>query len=246
VVKEVAELRSSVSDMAEKLRKRSEYLTAFASGVSHEFKTPLAAIKGAMEIIGEHGSDMDPFVLQKFQNNIKQDLDRLERLVFRLLSLARAEAVRPTGVERTEAISLIRELAERTMEKNPGFSVILETESKKLELALEPDVLETVILNLLDNSRESGAGKVIIFAGNDNKVGFLEIKDDGPGILEEDVDKIFTPFYTSRRSSGGTGLGLSLARTLLGSYRGKLELVARPAVFKITVPLVLLSVPQST
>ncbi|MDR1309905.1 MAG: HAMP domain-containing histidine kinase [Deltaproteobacteria bacterium] len=237
VVREVAELRASVSDMAERLTRRSDYLKAFASGVSHEFKTPLAAIKGAMELIGEHGQDMAPVTFQKFADNIRQDLDRLERLVGRLLALARAEAIRPTGGERTEARGLVLALSGRLSSLHPGFSVRLLPGPDSLDLAIDRDVLETVLLNLLDNSRENGANEAEITLSSEDGLGLLTVRDDGPGIKPGDEEKIFSPFHTSRKHQGGTGLGLSLARTLLAPYLGQLSLLGPPAVFRLSAPL---------
>ncbi|MDR2367212.1 MAG: hypothetical protein LBF58_03745 [Deltaproteobacteria bacterium] len=237
VVREVAELRASVSEMADRLSRRSDYLKAFAAGVSHEFKTPLAAIKGAMEIIGEHGRDMDPATFGKFADNVRQDLERLERLVGRLLALARAEAISPTGEEKTEAVGLAAALAERLRELHPGFSVTLAPGPGSLWLSINRDVLETVLLNLLDNARENGAREATIGLSAEGDRGAIVVGDDGPGIKEGDEEKIFEPFHTGRKKEGGTGLGLALARTLLSPYQGELTFLGRPARFLIKAPL---------
>ncbi|MDR1051428.1 MAG: HAMP domain-containing histidine kinase [Deltaproteobacteria bacterium] len=240
VVREVADLRASVSEMAERLGRRSDYLKAFASGVSHEFKTPLASIKGAMELLGEHGRDMAPEVFQKFAGNMGLDLDRLERLVARLLALARAEALSPTGAEKCRAADLAGALAARVMSAHPGFEVAVEgpgAGGDPLELAIDRDVLETVLVNLLDNSRENGAGRAVVSLGRTADQGSITVSDDGPGLGPGDEEKIFTPFFTTRKNKGGTGLGLSLARTLLTPYSGRLDYAGPPAVFVVTAPL---------
>ncbi|UQZ89818.1 two-component sensor histidine kinase [Deltaproteobacteria bacterium Smac51] len=239
VVRELAELRAVVADMAERLRRRSDYLKAFASGVSHEFKTPLTSIKGAMELISEHGSSMDEATRIRFENNIKNDLDRLEKLVMRLLALARAEAVDPAGDDRANAIELSQNLVAHYRQQ--GFTVGLETSLDSLELSVSTDVLETVLRNLIDNSRDSGADRIKLEIGLDGlqKNGIIRSTDNGPGIPPEAVDSIFKPFFTTRKNSGGTGLGLSLARTLLLPYRGELQWAGNDpgAVFIVTLPL---------
>ncbi|MDR2300896.1 MAG: HAMP domain-containing histidine kinase [Deltaproteobacteria bacterium] len=236
-VKEVAELRSNVSDMTERLARRSDYLKAFAAGVSHEFKTPLAAIKGSMELIGEHGPSMDPATLGKFAENITLDLERLERLVGRLLALARAEALSPTGEEKTEAGELVRALADRLAAIYPDFKVSVTGTMDALALSIDPDVLETVLVNLLDNARENGAREARVSFSVLGEMGAIKVQDDGPGLNEGEEEKIFAPFYTGRKGQGGTGLGLSLARTLLSPYSGELTFLERPAVFLIKAPL---------
>jgi signal transduction histidine kinase len=237
VVREVAELRASVSEMADRLRRRSDYLKAFASGVSHEFKTPLAAIKGTMEIIGDHGQNMEPATFGKFADNIRLDLERLERLVSRLLALARAEALTPSGDEKTEVTELVKILSEHLESLHPGFRVKLKPLNPNLVLAIDRDVLETVLVNLLDNSRENGATEATVTWSFKGDKGYIQVEDNGPGLKDGEEDIIFQPFYTGRKNQGGTGLGLSLARTLLSPYLGKLSFIDRPAIFLIEAPL---------
>jgi signal transduction histidine kinase len=236
-VREVADLRASVLAMAERLKRRSDYLKAFASGVSHEFKTPLAAIKGAIELLGEHGRDMSTDDFARFSGNITLDLERLERLVGRLLALARAEAISPTRTEKTLAASLVSSLAERYQATHRQIAIKCLDNTINLEMAIDSDVLETVLLNLFDNSRESGATEITVSYARQGEVGSITVSDNGPGLTPEAAEKIFTPFYTTHQNRGGTGLGLSLARTLLTPYMGRLDYVGPKAVFRITAPL---------
>ena len=238
-VRELAELRAVVADMAERLRRRSDYLKAFASGVSHEFKTPLTSIKGAMELLGEHGGDMDQATRTRFENNIRGDLDRLERLVTRLLALARAEARTEADGDRTEVKGLVERLADHY--RSLGFEIEFEAPPGPLELSVSQDALETVLRNLLDNSQMAGATRSAIELSLDGfqRFGIIRVSDNGPGIPEGAAESIFTPFFTTRKNAGGTGLGLSLARTLLGPYRGELAFLGNDpgAVFSLTLPL---------
>jgi len=240
VVRELAELREVVGDMAERLRHRSDYLKAFASGVSHEFKTPLTSIKGAMELLGEHGREMDEATRSRFENNIRADLERLERLVGRLLTLARAEAkAEESGSgEEVEAVELLKRLAGHY--RDLGYTVEINGPAD-LKLAASPDVLETVIRNLLDNSRDAGASlsRVELSLDQSRRDGLICLEDDGPGIPAELAESIFSPFFTTRKNEGGTGLGLSLARTLLTPFRGELQLLEseQGAAFAIILPL---------
>ena len=241
MVRELAELRMVVADMAGRLRHRSDYLKAFASGVSHEFKTPLTSIKGALELLGEHGQTMDQATRARFEGNIRADLDRLERLVARLLTLARAEAQAeeaPAKTDRTDLGPLLGSLSEHYQAQ--GYQVELEL-PERLELAVAPDVLETVLRNLFDNSRDAGATISFVEAEIDREAGTGEIyvSDNGPGISDELLQSIFRPFFTTHPNQGGTGLGLSLARTLLTPSRGELHLTegGPGATFVIILPL---------
>ncbi|MDR1608377.1 MAG: HAMP domain-containing histidine kinase [Deltaproteobacteria bacterium] len=236
MVKEIFELRASVLEMARRLGKRSDYLKAFSSGVSHEFKTPLSSIKGALEILFDDSQEMEPEVRRRFEGNVQKDLERLEGLAKRLLALARAEAQEPTGQERVEAGALVLALARRFQDKYPDFLVTSQG-AGEVWLAMTAEDLETILVNLWENSRENGATlvEVAVLAKGDR--GIVEVRDNGRGLTSQEAEKIFAPFYTTRKNQGGTGLGLSLARTLLAPYRGELIWVGEPAIFRLTVPL---------
>lgn len=226
VVSELAELRLVVAEMADKLRHRSDYLKAFASGVSHEFKTPLTSIKGAVELLSEHSQAMSPETRARFESNILGDLERLERLVSRLLALARAEAQAeafPGKDSQTEVVELVSSLKDHYHQL--AYALCIEP-SPPLTAAVARDILETVMRNLIDNSRDVGATSSFVEFEVDPLSQRIDIFicDNGPGIPAELADSIFEPFFTTRKNKGGTGLGLSLARTLLAAHKADLDL----------------------
>ena len=241
VARELAELRAGVAEMAVRLSRRSEYLKAFASGVSHEFKTPLTSIRGAMELMADHRADMKPETRTRFEANILADINRLERLVGRLLSLARAEARAegPMENERTDVSGLADRLA--GLYREQGFMILVESPSEPLFLTAPEDILETVIRNLFDNSRNAGAtaAAIELYADLARGQGVIAVIDNGPGIPPENAASIFEPFFSTRKNKGGTGLGLALARTLLAPHRGDIFWDGNEpgAVFIITLPL---------
>jgi signal transduction histidine kinase len=105
---------------------------------------------------------------------------------------------------------------------------------------IAPEILETVFTNLLDNSRQNGADRVDIKAGRSNGHLSVTVVDNGQGISPANVDKIFTPFFTTHRDQGGTGLGLGIVRSLLKAYGGDISLDAgaNGATFRVTIPAV--------
>ena len=114
-------------------------------------------------------------------------------------------------------------------------------ETPPLLVASPRDVLETVLRNLADNSREVGAKTSFVDFEVDpvNQLVDVFICDDGPGVPEDLADSIFEPFFTTRKNKGGTGLGLSLARTLLAPHKAELDLADsdRGAAFVLTLHL---------
>jgi signal transduction histidine kinase len=97
------------------------------------------------------------------------------------------------------------------------------------------ETLEVVLTVLLENSRQVGATRAWVSARIDGDELAVRIEDDGPGVAHGDADRIFAPFFTTRRAEGGTGLGLSIARALLRAHRGSLILApgGQGAAFEI-------------
>ena len=220
--------------MARNLEHRSEYIRNFAAHVSHEFKTPLAAIQGAIELLDEHAEGMSAEKRARFLRNIGQDTERLERLVDRLLEMARADVMEPAAGE-CEVAPLVEQLRERY--KDQGLSLFLAGET--LAQAKVPrEILETVLSNLCDNSHQNGANQVEVTIQQVEGALSIRIADNGAGISPANAEKIFTPFFTTHREEGGTGLGLGIVRALLKAYGGDIELaqIDKGAAFNVTVP----------
>ncbi|MBJ7412683.1 MAG: sensor histidine kinase, partial [Phenylobacterium sp.] len=96
----------------------------------------------------------------------------------------------------------------------------------------------SVLTILLQNARQAGAGAAKVSAGVAGDEVVLTVSDDGPGVPEADRERLFEPFFTSRRAEGGTGLGLPIARSLLAASHGRIELVegGQGATFRVTLP----------
>ena len=225
--------------MAERIAQRSRYLRDFAAAVSHEFKTPNAGIKGALELLEDHGEAMAPEERTRFIANAEADAERLSRLVQRLLDLARADMATIGAGARADAAACARTIADSF--RAPGFDVAVEAPDALPPARITPEVLDTVIETLVDNSRNAGARRVEIHLRPEESGIALRIADDGCGIAEADRARIFEPFFTGRRDKGGTGLGLAIARSLIEASGGSIaseaaEASAEGAVFTIRLP----------
>ena len=231
---EIRALYESFGTMAERIERRSRYLRDFAAAVSHEFKTPIAGIRGALELLDEHGRAMSEEERQRFLSNAMGDADRLSHLLQRLLHLARADmAVAPE-----DSASDVAEQVRRVSDAHQSIAVASDIPADLPSVAAPAEVVETIIETLVENSQQAGAAMVHVSAAfNDGSV-LLTLSDDGSGISGGDHDRIFEPFHTSRRAEGGSGLGLSIARSLLASCNG--TIVSKPsaegACFEIRLP----------
>jgi two-component system, OmpR family, sensor histidine kinase ChvG len=234
---EIRMLYANYRDMAARIEKRSRYLQDFAAAVSHEFKTPIAGIKGALELLGDHGATMSKAERQRFLTNANADADRLQHLVERLLDLARADMA--SNIEGVEC-ALSRPISQiADAHRSPIFEIVVDVPDTLPKVAVPDTTLEAVVETLIENSRQAGARMVSIVAEARGAVVTLSVSDNGAGIPPGDRDRLFDAFFTSRRSEGGSGLGLAIARSLLAANGAKIELAdgAGGAVFVLTLPV---------
>src|SRR5882724_4447213 len=233
VVEELAQLSAALTTMAAELRARSDYIRSFAASVSHEFKTPLASIQGAIELVRD--PQMSPAQRDKFLLNIDADARRLTELVRRLLELARADvAERSAG--QSDAGTVLRDVASRA--RAEGIDVELLAQDARV--SLPANVLDSVVMQLVHNARQHGGPSVRVRVSSQalDGVARIDVQDDGAGISAANRARIFEPFFTNSRDRGGTGLGLTIARSLLRPFDATLELMPpqeRGTAFLITV-----------
>lgn len=232
---ELAQLSNSFVSLSKALTERSDYIQRFATHVSHEFKTPLTSMQGALELLQDHLDTMPIEQQQRFIENLLADTQRLKNLVTRLLELARADVLEPTQQFSELAVLL---LALKQRYKARGLAVLYEALPSSA-LAIAPDALEIVLNNLLENSLQHGATQVRLYTELAEHGLALFVHDNGSGISNANRKKIFTPFFTTKRNSGGTGLGLEISRSLLRTYKASIELAdsEQGALFVLTVPL---------
>lgn len=230
---EIQSLYEDFRVMAAAIERRSAYLRDFAAAMSHEFKTPLAGVSGAVELLQDHGESMTPQERRRFLDNIAADSARLSQLVTRLLDLARADMARPEAGLSVDVAGAVQRVADA-----------INGEDFRVELALPPELppvrvpaatLEAVLGVLLQNSRQAGAARATVSVRTSGEAVTLETEDDGPGVAPADRQRLFEPFFTTRRAQGGTGLGLSIARSLLAANGGEIAFV-EGARFVVVLP----------
>lgn len=230
---EIRELYVNFGQMAERIEARARYLRDFAAAVSHEFKTPLAGIRGAIELLDDHGEEMDPAERARFLGNAAADAERLSRLVQRLLDMARADMMSAGEDARADAAAVARAVAAERGDAKMAVAVSAVPGLPPAQVSA--DALETVLVTLVDNSRQAGAERVSIVLEEGEELISIRVSDDGKGISKGDRARVFQPFFTGNREGGGTGLGLPIARSLLAATGGTIELdpTKKGAAFRI-------------
>ena len=203
----------------ERLRRQKERLDDFASVVSHDLRSPLAVLKGNLELAEETG-DADYF------DKCRDAMDRMERLTDDLLSLARDV----DGAEMTRNVDLPG-VIEECWRNVPTEDAELEVETDD-KITADEGKLRLMLHNILKNSVEHG-GYVTVTV-SDVEGGF-RIEDDGPGMSEEDRDRVFEPGYST--SDDGTGLGMYIAEQVAEAHGWEVDVVEgrkKGAAFDIT------------
>lgn len=228
--RELASLTESFMTMARRLSDRSNYLSSFASHVSHELKTPLTAIKGAAELMRDADTAMTEEERERFLSNVLADVTRISALLDRLREMARADNPQLGGaVTLGELIAPLRERFE---------ALDLATTGEDVTLTLSPENAQIVFGHMLDNAVRHGAKRVEIAASVSGEVVEVRVVDDGAGVSPGNRERIFEPFFTTRRAEGGTGMGLGIVRALLRAHGGDIGLGDSDAgaVFVLTLP----------
>jgi signal transduction histidine kinase len=221
---EVHALGEALVRMTAQLRDRADYISDFAATVSHELKTPLAAIRGATELLRDSWREMGDDDRQRFIANIDADAARMQHLATRLLELARIQSA-PDASEEVDLPSFFRELTQRY-----GEQVRLDLASAPARLNINRDHLDAAVRNLLDNAVRHGAGRPVevdVTARGSRLE--IKVRDHGSGISPANAGRIFEKFFTTERDRGGTGLGLAITQAVAETRRGSVRFETGPA-----------------
>lgn len=214
---ELATLSQGFLDLASRLMDRTEYMRSFAAHVSHELKSPLTSIKGSAELMRDAGNEMTEAERQRFLDHIIVDADRLTRLVARLRELAQAEM--PLARGETTLGAVAPDLGAR-------FSPLaIHISGEDIRFAIPPEALGIILAHLAENSLQHGATELLLTAERAGGRAFLTIADNGRGISEGNRERVFQPFFTTRRESGGTGMGLDIVRAMLRAHDAEIDLL---------------------
>ena len=247
----VSLLRTQLAEATAERDRLSDILASrneLVANVSHELKTPLTAIRGSAETL-EDGAMAKPEVARRFTGRILEQCERLEALLRDLLTLSRLES-RPQPPDR-EPLDLtgvarhaIEVLAPRAVERDVDL---------RLATAAAPRVaghrgeLERLFLNLIENAIKYNrpGGEVEVRLRSDGPEAVIEVVDDGIGVPDDSLERIFERFYRvdkgRARRQGGTGLGLAIVKHVARHHGGTVEVESRlgeGSTFRVRLPAV--------
>ncbi len=229
--REMAALARGFLAMARKLQDRSDYIRSFASHVSHELKSPLTSIRGAAELIRDDDGRMTDEDRKRFAGHIAADTIRLNTLLARLREHARAETM-DAGGEHVELREAVEALAK------PGGLAIRADVPAGMRIAMSAESASILLSNLAANAASHGATALTVTAAERDGSTIVTVADNGEGISPGNRDRVFEPFFTTRRDQGGTGMGLHIVKTLIEAHGGTVRLLDgyKGAAFEIALP----------
>jgi two-component system sensor histidine kinase CreC len=239
---EIADLGLALRRMQETLEGR-QYAEEYVQTLTHELKSPLSAIRGAAELLQE---GMPREQQARFIANIRNETERIARIVDRMLELARLENRRASPeMETVELNAIVRTVVESHEPLRSGKEVRMEIDMPD-PLTLEGNpfllhqALENLVLNAIEFSPERGTVRVSAAVEWDRVT--VAVTDEGPGIPDFALDRIFERFYSLGRPGTGrksTGLGLNFVREVAKSHGGTVRVANRPgggALAELTLP----------
>lgn len=239
---ELGALAGAFDHMADELARRearllrSERMAAIgqlAAGVAHELNNPIGIIRGYLKTMDPEG---DVETLREELGILDEEAAQCARIAHDLLAYARADEL---SLDMVDMARLLSDTATRFAESADAEGHPIEVHADAAQITADGPRLRQVILNLLANAAQvSPEGAPICVRGHlEGGRYMIEIEDQGPGVAPEDRDRVFEPFFTTRRN--GTGLGLSVCLGIIQAHHGQIEICAGAlggALFRVSLP----------
>ena len=218
----------------------------FVGNVSHELRTPLSLIKGYVETLLD-GARNNPEVAEHFLQIIARNAERLDLLIQDLLTISALESGRvQINLQPVHLHAVAEKVLADLKARADGRNITLKNELPDLTASADESRLEQVLANLVDNAIKYGRAQGSVVLGGEKQGGEkieIFVRDDGPGIPAESLDRVFERFYRvdkgRSRESGGTGLGLSIVKHIVQNHGGEVWAKSEPgkgATFFFTLP----------
>lgn len=225
------------------LREEAEKRERFMSAFTHELKTPMTSIIGYADLL--RSQKVTPEEAEDALSYIYSEGKRLETLSLRLLDLFVAGSV---TIERRPVVPavLIRDITAHLMPQLAKTGCVLVTDTQDGSANLEPDLIRTLLINLIDNARKAmpEGGTITVRQKMEEKCVILTVRDEGCGMTEETLAHITEPFFRAdkarSRREGSAGLGLALCKTITDLHNGTLEFESKRGegtLVRVTLPV---------
>lgn len=226
-------LEKAVNNLMERMRENYRQQSRFVSDASHELRTPISVIQGYVNMLDRWGTK-DEKVLTESIEAIKSESEHMQHLVEQLLFLARGDSGKTKLQQSIFSLNkLMREVYDEYVMIDSEHEYVLKLSEEEVYAVADESMIKQTARILVDNAAKySPHGESIILkTGKNNDVPFFTVQDSGVGISADDAPHVFERFYRSdssrTRETGGSGLGLSIAKWIIDKHDGFFELVSR-------------------
>lgn len=218
----------------------------FVANVSHEVRTPLTALKGYAQIMSTLTND-DQEQFTQYANKIEHNVNRLTALFQDILSLSVLESRESIQKETLHIEELAKTVFNNLSHTHQDKKITLRTDISQTQLLVDPNLFEQVLTNLFDNAIKysENDGYILLKSYADNDQHIVEVIDNGIGIPEASMKRVFERFYrvdeSRSRAVGGTGLGLAIVKHAVQKHHGSVSVFPhhpKGTVFKIVLPTI--------
>lgn len=235
MARNLTESRVRLEDNIESLKQAQGHLVKsekmatvgrLAAGLAHELGNPLGAVKGFVHLLQRQ--EFEPEERDEFLVRAMTELDRMDAIIRALLDFARPAKTETGPVDLNELLLNVHELA-KVQDWGQGIEFEKKFQPDIPKAKAEINNLTQVLLNLMSNAGQAmeNHGLMKIGTGRENDELFFYVADSGVGISEEDLGKIFEPFFSRKAPGKGTGLGLSVSQSIIESFGGRITVESR-------------------
>ena len=229
--KEIGQMTAAINNLAETLEKQEALRKRMSLDVAHEFRTPIATLQSHLEAMIDGIWEPDATRLK----SCHEEVLRIGRMVRDIEQLAKLEGSNLVlNKENVDLSELIRTIVHNFESDFKNKGVTLKVNSKKCVISADRDKISQIVVNLLSNALKytSEGGTVEVEVKGMDKDAAIIVRDNGSGIAEEDLPNIFERFYRADRSrnrkTGGSGIGLTIVKSLVDAHRGRIEVKSEP------------------
>lgn len=241
---ELDELAVELNRMSERLASIDQERRAFLANVSHELRTPISNVHVTVDAL-QNGAVNELELRDRFLQTIQDETKRLSRLIDDLLDLGRLEAgVSLLDLQLIALKDPIMRAVNAVESRTKAADISIQVDAISLRIKGDPERLVQAILNVLNNAiQHSRSGSTIFVTGaKDRNRAIIQIRDQGRGVQEKDLSRIFDQFYTTdpSRQGKGTGLGLAITKRIVEAHGGTIAVSSskyQGATFTIYLPL---------
>lgn len=239
---ELGQVAVSFNEMNKRLKRMFDTQEQFVANASHELKTPLAVIKSYVRLIERQGSTR-PEVIEESLETINHETDRMHHLIQQMLTLVAIEKGEQLTFRQVHLNALLKQ-ASKSIALAFDRLINLQLPEEELVIVGDEDKLKQLLYILLDNAQKYSDDAIDLRLKNKGNNLLIEVEDHGEGLSELDREAIFDRFYrvdkARTRQTGGTGLGLTIAKAIVHQHEGEIKVVSvegEGTIFQVFLPI---------